>query len=32
MPQHMQKLIVPKKDAPQITTVLATEYPVQLIQ
>ena len=29
MPQHIQKLIVRKKDAKQITAVLATEYPVQ---
>ncbi len=28
MPQHIQKLIVRKKDAKQITAVLATEYPV----
>ena len=29
MPQHMQKLMVRKKDVRQITAVLATEYPVQ---
>ena len=29
MSQHMQKLIVRKKDASQTTAVLATEYPVQ---
>jgi HK97 family phage major capsid protein len=29
MPQHMQTLIVRKRDAKQITAVLASEYPVQ---